>query len=217
MKWTLGVAIWLAFLPVANGQSQPRAEDGQPRPRQISALANAAPALAAHSSAYWSAQRKLKEITDNGRLTPAPAKTTVLSAEEINAYLAEGGVTLPDGVQRVHFSSVPGTVTATARIDFDRLTATRKINNPLMAALFTGVHEVSVETRVSGSGGLGRTSVQSVAIDGVNVPRMAMQFLIDYYVRPKYGPNIGLDSRFPLPAHIDAVTVGDNQVTVTQK
>ena len=36
----------------------------------------------------------------------------MLTTEEINAYLAEGGVALPDGVQRVRFSSVPGLVTA---------------------------------------------------------------------------------------------------------
>jgi hypothetical protein len=44
-----------------------------------------------------------------------------------------------------------------------------------------------------------------------------MQFLVDYYLRPKYGPNVGLDSRFPLPAHIDAAVVGNNQVAVTQR
>ena len=86
-----------------------------------------------------------------------------------------------------------------------------------MAALFTGVHEVSVETRASGSGGTGLVRVEWVAIDGLKVPRMAMQFLVDYYLRPKYGPSIGLDSRFALPAHIDTAMVGNNEVTVTQR
>jgi hypothetical protein len=56
-----------------------------------------------------------------------------------------------------------------------------------------------------------------VTIDGVKVPRAAMQFLVDYYLRPKYGPNFGLDSRFPLPSHIDVAVVGNNQVAVTQR
>jgi hypothetical protein len=54
-------------------------------------------------------------------------------------------------------------------------------------------------------------------MDGVKVPRAAMQFLVDYYLRPKYGANIGLDSHFPLPAHIDAAVAGNNQVAVTQR
>ena len=141
----------------------------------------------------------------------------MLTADEIDAYLAEGGVDLPEGVQRVRFSSVPTMVTAAARIDFDRLTASRKINNPWMAMLFTGVHDVSVEAQATGSGGMGSVHVESVAIDGVKVPRMAMQFLVDYYLKPKYGANVGLDSRFPLPARIDVAVVGNNQVSVTQR
>jgi hypothetical protein len=64
---------------------------------------------------------------------------------------------------------------------------------------------------------MGAVRVESVTIDGVKMPRAAMQFLVDYYLRPKYGPNFGLDSRFPLPAHIDAAVVGNNQVAVTQR
>lgn len=214
MRWMLSIAVFLALLPAAASQA------AHPNPPQYAQLRRvpdvATDRAASHSAAYLRAQRKLNEITDNGRLAHPQAKT-VLTTEEIDAYLAEGGVALPDGVQRVHFGSVPGVVTATARIDFDRLTASRRINNPLMAALFTGVHEVSVETRSSGSGGTGLVSVEWVAIDGAKVPRMAMQFLVDYYLRAKYGPSIGLDSRFALPAHIDTATVGNNEVTVTQR
>ncbi len=172
---------------------------------------------ASHSAAFQDAQRKFQDIAENGRLRQPKPKTTVLTADEINAYLAEGGVALPDAVQRARFSSLPGMVTAAARIDFARLTASRRISNPLMAMLFTGVHDVSVEARAGGDGGIGFVTVESVTIDGIKVPRAAMQFLVDYYLRPKYGPNVGLDSRFPLPAHIDAVVVGNDQVTVTQR
>ena len=211
----MSIAVFLTLLPAAAGQAAhlPVAQYAQLR-RVPEVSADRA---ASHSAAYLRAERKLNEITENGRLAQPQAETTVLPTEEIDAYLAEGGVALPDGVQRVHFSSVPGVVTAAARIDFDRLLASRKINNPLMAALFTGVHEVSVETRASGSGGMGLASVERVAIDGVNVPRMAMQYLVDYYLRPKYGPSIGLDIRFALPAHIDTVRVGNNEVALTQR
>jgi hypothetical protein len=200
MKWMLAIVVFLTFLPAAHSQRE------RPDPRADS-----------HSTDYLSAQRKLKAITENGRLAPPQPKTTVLTADEINAYLAEGGVALPDGVQRVRFSSVPAAVTATARIDFDRLTASRKVNNPWMALLFTGVHEVSVEAQASGGSGMGSVRIESVTMDGVKVPRAAMQFLVDYYLKPKYGPNVGLDSHFPLPAHIDAAVAGNNQVAVTQR
>jgi hypothetical protein len=200
MKWIVAIAVLLTCSLPAHSQRAPTAQS-----------------TGSHSASYQSAERKLKEISDNGRLARPQPRTTVLYADEINAYLAEGGVALPEGVQRVRFSSVPTMVTAAARIDFDRLTASRKISNPWMAVLFSGVHEVSVEAQATGSGGMGSVRVGSVAIDGVKVPRVAMQFLVDYYLKPKYGANVGLDSRFPLPARIDAAVVGNNQVAVTQR
>jgi hypothetical protein len=200
MKRIVAIVIFLTLLPAAHSQS-----------------VRLAPSADSHSAAYQSAQRKVQEITANGRLARPQPKTTVLTADEINAYLAEGGVALPDGVQRVRFGSVPAVVTATARVDFDRLTASKRINNPWMALLFTGVHDVSVEAQATGGSGMASVRVETVTMDGVKVPRAAMQFLVDYYLRPKYGPNVGLDSRFPLPAHIDAAEVGNNQVAVTQR
>ena len=200
MKWTLAIAVFLTFLPTAHSQREHPAQSAD-----------------SHSAAYQSAQRKLKEIAENGRLARPQPKPTGLTADEINAYLGEGGVALPDEVRRVRFSSVPAVVTAAARIDFDRLTASRKMSNPWMAALFAGVHDVSVEAQATGSGGVGVVRIESVTIDGVKVPRVAMQFLVDYCLKPKYGPNVGLDSRFPLPAHIDVAVVGNNQVEVTQR
>lgn len=200
MKWAIAVAVFLAFMSTAESQR-----------------ARAAQSEGSHSAAYQSAQRKLNEIAENGRLARPQSKTTVLTAAEIDAYLAEGGVALPDGVQRVRFSSVPAVVTAAARIDFDRLTASRRVNNPWMALLFTGAHDVYVEAQATGSGGVGSVRIESVTLDGVKVPRAAMQFLVDNYLRPRYGPNVGLDSRFPLPAHIDVAAVGNNQVAVTQR
>ena len=208
------IAVFLALSAVASSEGRPASLARQAQLRRMQgSLQSAAP----HSAAFQDAQRKLQAIAENGRLAQLKPKTTVLTADEINAYLAEGGIALPDAVQRVRFSSLPRLVTAAARIDFGRLTASRRISNPLMAALFTGVHDVSVEARASGDGGIGFVLVESVTIDGIKVPRAAMQFLVDYYLRPKYGPNVGLDSRFPLPAHINAVMVGSNQVTVTQR
>jgi hypothetical protein len=213
MNWVATIAV---FLAIAAAQSE-GAPAALARQAQLRRMQGRLQSVASHSAAFQDAQRKFQEIAENGRLRQPKPKTTVLTADEINAYLAEGGVALPDAVQRVHFSSLPRLVTAAARIDFDRLTAARRINNPFMAALFTGVHDVSVEARASGEGGIGFVHVESVTIDGIKVPRAAMQFLVDYYLRPKYGPDIGLDSRFPLPAHIDAVVVGNDQVTVTQR
>lgn len=217
MKRLIAIAVFLTLLPAAHSQL---ARTTLPLPQHAHlqrVLAIPPQPAISHSAAYQSAQRKLQAITENGRLARPQPQTTALTAGEINAYLAEGGMALPDGVQRVRFSSVPTVVTAAARIDFDRLTASRKINNPWMAMLFTGVHDVSVEAQASGSHGMGTVRVNSVAIDGLKVPQMALQFLVDYCLKPKYGPTVGLDSHFSLPVHIDSAVVGNDQVAFTQR
>jgi hypothetical protein len=58
--------------------------------------------------------------------------------------------------------------------------------------------------------------IDSVSIDGVGVPRMALEYFVEKYITPKH-PDIGLDSQFKLPYRIETATVGARQLTVTQK
>jgi hypothetical protein len=167
------------------------------------------------ASAADSLDRKLARIQSNGA-RPKPDQTpTVLTEEEANAYFATGRVRLPAGVKEVKFAAEPGVISATSRIDFDQLTAAKRSANPLLS-LFTGVHDVRVVAQAEGSGGIANIRTQSVELDGVTVPRVALEFFIDRYLKPKY-PYIGLDTRFRLPARIDMAVVGTHQVTVTQK
>jgi hypothetical protein len=170
---------------------------------------------ARHSPAYDSMQRKLTHVSQNGELAKPDQTPTVLTAEEINAYFAEGAIVLPTGVQRVSFQSQPGVVTARTRVDFDQITASRRSSNPLLM-LFTGIHDVDVVARASASGHMGAVQVESVSIDGMEVPRMALQYFVERYVTTKY-PGVGLDTRFRMPSKIDVATVGANNVTLTQK
>ena len=83
-------------------------------------------------------------------------------------------------------------------------------------SLFSGVHDVHVLANASGSGGQAKVDVQSVDIDGMNVPRMALEFFLSRYVTPKY-PDVGMNSTFKLPYRIDTATVGNGTLTITQK
>ncbi len=168
-----------------------------------------------HSAAYNSMSAKLDRIAGNGeRATPAPAATTI-SADEASAWVNEGGVKLPAGVDQVKFRSQPAVITTTARVDFDKLTAGRTSYNPLLS-FFSGVHDIEVVAQASAARGQGSVHVQTLSIDGTEVPRMAMEFFVDRYLKPKY-PSAGLDSNFRMPARVDTAIVGKNEVTVTQK
>jgi hypothetical protein len=165
--------------------------------------------------AFRSMQQKLNYIETNADRRPPAQKPTAITSEEFEAWLNGGGVVLPAGISDVQFSSVPAVITANARVDFDKLTAGAKSANPLLS-IFSGIHDVVVTAQASGARGTGSVRVESMTIDGMKVPRMAMQYAVDKYLKPKY-PNVGLDSTFKLPARIDVAIVGNNVVTLTQK
>jgi hypothetical protein len=166
-------------------------------------------------SSSSSAQRKFQHIEQNAKLQHPDQTPTVLTEAEVNAYFASGTVDLPQGVKSVRLKGKPGVIDALTRVDFDEITASRRSMNPLLM-LFTGTHDVHVVARAKGSGGMGEVHVVSVEIDGVAVPRVALQFFVERYVTPKH-PQVDMDSRFKLPYKIDLAVVGEGDLTLTQK
>ena len=168
-----------------------------------------------NSAAVASMDRKLQRIEANGASAHPDQTPTEFTEEEVNSYLASGRVQLPSGVQSVKFQGEPGIITANTRVDFDQLKAGKRSSNPLLS-MFSGVHDVIVQAHAHGSGGQGIVNVDSVSLDGVEIPRFVLQLFVEKYLQPKY-PNIGLDSHFALPDRIDTATVGRHKLAVTQK
>jgi hypothetical protein len=162
-----------------------------------------------------SCQRKFDHIEQNGAKARPDQTPTVISEGELNAWLSSGKAQLPNGVKKLQVTGGNGVVNGTAYVDFDQITAGRTSGNPLLA-LFRGTHEVQAKATASGSGGQGQVHIDSVSIDGVGVPRMALEYFVEKYVEPKY-PGIGIDSEFKLPHRIDIATIGSHQLTITQK
>lgn len=162
-----------------------------------------------------SLQRKLDHIRDNAQLAHPDPTPTILTEDEVNDYLASGKVQLPQGVKKVTLQGHSGMVEATVNVDFDEIRGGQRSSNPLLS-IFSGRHLVQVEGDASGSGGQGKVHVRDVAIDGIDVPRMALEYFVEKYITPKY-PNVGLDSEFQLPNKIDTATVGYHKLTVTQR
>jgi len=160
-------------------------------------------------------QRKIQHIEANAR-SPHPDPTpTILTEQEVNAYLASDQIQLPAGVQSVKLEGHPGIINGTARVDFDRVREGAHSSNPLLS-IFSGIHEVAVATHAHGANGQGYVHVDSVSLDGIEVPNFALQLFVEKYLQPRY-PQIGIDSRFNLPDRIDQATVGEHQITIIQK
>lgn len=162
-----------------------------------------------------SMQRKLDLLDRNAASAHPKATRTVLTENEVNAYLASRPVQLPAGVKSVHLEGAPGVITGRATVDFDQVRAGQNSSNPLLE-IFSGLHRVVVVAHAHGAGGQGTAQVDSVSLDGVEIPRFVLELFVEKYLKPKY-PDIGLDSRFDLPDRIDAATVGLHIITLTQR
>ena len=170
---------------------------------------------ASNSAPVASFERKLQHLQSNGAQPHPDALSTEFSEQEINAYLASGNVQLPAGVKSVVFQEQPGIVLETSQVDFDQVKAGKNSYNPLLS-IFSGVHDVAVTAHAYAAAGEGIVHVDSVSIDGVEVPQFILELFVEKYLTPRY-PNIGLDSRFALPARVDTATIGLHRVTVTQR
>jgi hypothetical protein len=169
----------------------------------------------AHSAAYRSIQQKLAYLKLNAAKPHPDPKPVELTEPEVNAYFAEGGVKLPKGVSQVRLASRPGVIDGHARVDFEPIMQGRNPNNPLYG-LFSGQHDVHVVAGAVGSNGVATLQVQTVEMDGAEVPRWALEFFVQRYLTPRY-PNVGMTSTFKMPLRIDSATVETGRVRLVQR
>ncbi len=156
-------------------------------------------------------EQKLLHLEANARW-PRPDQTPTVFREQ---YLASDEIELPAGVQSVKLAGTPGVITGETKVDFDRVREGIHSSNPLLS-IFSGVHDVVVVAHAHGAGGQGYVHVDSVSLDGVEIPEFVLELFVEKYLQPK-NPQIGLDSQFALPDRIDTATVGLHKLIVTQK
>lgn len=168
-----------------------------------------------HSAEFRAMEQKLAYLKLNAAKAHPDAKPVELTEAEANAYFNEGGVKLPKGVSQVHLTSRPGVLDAHAKIDFEEIMQGRGSNNP-MYAMFSGKHDVEVVAQASGANGTGSIQVQSIQLDGSEVPRWALEFFVQHYITPKY-PNVGMTTTFKLPLRIESAVVETGRVRLVQR
>jgi hypothetical protein len=212
MKIVVVLLLTLLFAVASRSSITDNREPTTENPQQQPAASST---QAMYDAAAKSADAKFRHLEENARRNPPDQTPTVLTEREINAYLNSGRVQLPVGVRSVRFTGKNGVVDAVTRVDFDAITAQSKSSNPLLS-LFSGLHDVHAVAHASASGGKGRVQIDSIELDGVTIPRVALEFFIDRYLQPKY-PDIGMDSVFDLPHRIDTARIGDHQLILTQK
>lgn len=169
-----------------------------------------------HSADFHAMQRKIAFLKQNAARTRPDTKPTEFTEPEVNAYFNEGGVKLPKGVSHVRLTSPSsGMVDGHAQVDFEDIMQGRGKNNPLYG-LFSGTHDIHAVAQAGGADGTGSVRVQSVELDGIQIPQFALEWFVQHYLTPKY-PNVGITSTFKLPLRIESATVDNGRVRLIQR
>ncbi|HTK94802.1 MAG TPA: hypothetical protein VL382_04125 [Terriglobales bacterium] len=162
-----------------------------------------------------SLQRKVDYLIANGQKRTPDPRPTVLTDQEVDAYMNSGRLKVPPGISDIHLTTTVGEAVGNAKVDFDKLTADVRKTNPLWE-LFSGVHDVKVRCGVWGKDGMGNVHVQNVWLDDHEIPRVALEFFLEHYIKPKV-PQASLDSRFKMPARIQTAIITRGKTTLYQK
>ena len=173
-------------------------------------------AQSTHGTAdFRSMEQKIGYLRANAAKAHPDPKPVEVTEAEANAFLNEGGVKLPIGVRHIRLAAHPGQIDAHAQVDFDLIMQHRGANSPL-AGVFTGRHDVHAISDAHGAYGDGTIHVQSVALDGVEIPQWALEWFVGRYIAPRY-PNVGLTSTFKLPLRIDSAVIETGKVRLEQR
>ena len=97
-------------------------------------------------------------------------------------------------------------------MDFDRVREGTHSSNPLLS-MFSGVHEVVVVAHAHGAGGQGYVHVDSVALDGVEIPQFVLELFVEKFLHAQVSadrPGLAIHAS---PTAIDTVTQSSRPAT----
>ena len=164
-----------------------------------------------------SAAAKLRRIED-ASIAGHSFGTVRITEREANSYLHhELSSSFPPGVSEARLQFQPTRPIGSAVIDFDRMKeALRAPPHPIADFLLRGVHTLAVEGTLSGSEGTAEFHLETVILDGITLPRLVVEFLIEHYLKARY-PTVATDRPFHLPLSIDRVSVEAGSVVLAGK
>ncbi len=156
-------------------------------------------------------QNKIDRIqgAENGAGTRAPASVEVSEVELESYVLYFLRQDIPARMDSIDVQLTPGTVAADTKMTF----GTNPTSNPLIDVLVSGTHKLFVKGKLAAHGGMGNFSLEEARVDGIPVPIVLIETLVDKYVKPKY-PDVKLDEPFEMPWGIEELSITNGKATI---
>jgi hypothetical protein len=150
------------------------------------------------------AVKKAEQIEGERRLE----QVEVTEAELESYVLYDLRDDIPAQLDSIDVQLTPGAIAADTQLTFNKSTG-----NTLVDSLVSGTHNLFVKGKLSGAHGEGKFDLDEVKVDGIPVPKILIESLINKYVKPKY-PEVDLKEPFDLPWRIDRITIEQGKATI---
>jgi hypothetical protein len=151
----------------------------------------------------------IKQAADQTNRSPRASRVEISEIELESYMLFSLKKDIPAEVNSFDVQLEPGTVAAQTQLTF----SSDATGNPLIDAVVGGTHDLFVKGGLSGTDGRGKFDLQEVRVDGIPVPRVLIETLIDKYVKPKY-PDVDLKEPFDMPWGIEDLTIEQGKTIV---
>jgi hypothetical protein len=159
-----------------------------------------------------SLQKKIDAVKKAAKVPDEAHKRTrvELSDAELESYVLYSlKDDIPLQVDSLDVQLGTGTIGADTQLTF----TSANTGNPLADALLGGTHNLFIKGKLAGEEGRGKFDLQEVRIDGIPVPKILIETILDKYVKPKY-PEVDLKEPFDLPWGIEQLTIEPGKATV---
>jgi hypothetical protein len=161
--------------------------------------------LFAASADYESARRKA-DLIENDQAKPGAVIS--FSVAEANAYAREEARReVGEGLRNAKVWFSAGKASGSAVVDFVKL-QTEKGRPPglLLRWMLQGEKEVQVSVKVEARDGKAKIDIDEVYLEGVGIPKGAVDLLIEYYLLPRF-PEAKIGEWFELRHRVERITV----------
>ncbi|HYR91549.1 MAG TPA: hypothetical protein VE422_46275 [Terriglobia bacterium] len=159
-----------------------------------------------------SLQKKIDTVKKANEAPEQPRKGSrvELSEAELESYVLYSlKEDIPVQIDSMKVQLAPGTIASDTQLTF----TSNSTGNPMVDSFLGGTHNVFIKGKLAGEGGRGKFDLQEVRVDGIPVPKILIETLIDKYVKPKY-PQADLKEPFELPWGIEEIKIEQGKATV---
>ena len=139
------------------------------------------------------------------------SETLEVSEVELESYVMyKMRDVIPARVDSIDVQLTPGVVAADTKLTFP----SDSTGNPLVDVIVAGTHTFYLKGKLAASDSRGRFELQEVKVDGIPVPLVLIETLVEKYVKPKY-PEVDLKEPFPMPWGMESLTITTGKATIT--